>query len=72
MGLELQLEELQEQRQRALVQDRADDARRLEMEMRDLQAELAATAEILAAGGGPEPDDPPLLHDAEKLGQAVR
>ncbi len=66
MGLELQLEELQEQRQRARVQARWDDARRLEAEIGQLQAELAATAEMLATtASDPEPE--PRLHNAEEL-----
>lgn len=66
MGLELQLEELHEQRQRAVVQGRTDDARRMDGEIADLQAELAATAEMLGADPG-EPEPEPHLHDAEKL-----
>ncbi len=66
MGLELQLEELQEQRQRARVQGRWDDARRLEIEIEQLQAELAATAEILAVRGS-DPDPGPRIHNAEEL-----
>lgn len=66
MGLELQIEELQEQCQRAKVQDRPEDARRIEAEIRELQAELAATAEMLSARPG-NPDPPPEMHDAAKL-----
>ena len=66
MGLELQLEELQEQRQRARVQGRWQDARRLESEIADLQAELAVTAELLAVRGS-EPDPQPRIHNAEQL-----
>lgn len=66
MGLELQLEELQEQKQRARVQRRWDDARRLEVEIEQLQAELAATAEILAVRGN-DPDPRPHIHNAEEL-----
>ncbi len=69
MGLELQLEELQEQRQRARVQGRWDDARRLEKEIAELQAELAATAEILAVRGS-DPDPRPTIHNAEELSLA--
>jgi hypothetical protein len=57
MGLELQLEELNEQRRRAVVQGRGEDASRLDGEITALQAELAVTAE--AATGGPEPPAPP-------------
>lgn len=66
MGLELQLEELNEQRQRARVQGRWEDARRLETEIAELQAELAATAEMLATRGS-EPEPEPRLHNAEQL-----
>ena len=66
MGLELQLEELNEQRQRARVQGRWDDARRLEAEIAQLQGELAATAEVLAMRGS-EPEPEPQLHNAEQL-----
>ena len=46
MGLELQIVELVEQRTRAEVQHRADDAARIEQEIEQLRAELAATAEF--------------------------
>ena len=48
MGLELQLVELEEQRRRAEVQGRADDAIGLQHEIDAVQLELAATAERLA------------------------
>jgi hypothetical protein len=66
MGLELQLEELIEQRERARVQDRLEDVARLEREISALQAELARTAELAieeAAPRGPGPE----LHDAGKF-----
>ena len=47
MGVELQLEELVEQRKRALVQGRADDARSLGREIAALQDELAALSELV-------------------------
>ena len=49
VGLELQLIEAVEQHERAERQGRDADARALEVEIADLQAELAATAERLAA-----------------------
>ncbi len=65
MGLELQLEELREQQQRARVQGRVADAERMQSEIEALQAELAATAEMLSdEDTGVEP---PQLHDAGKL-----
>lgn len=64
MGLELQIEELEEQRARADVQGRGEDAARLGQEMGALQAELARTAEVAAAAldraaGVPEPSADP-------------
>lgn len=68
MGLELQLEELIEQKERARVQARLDDARRIELEIQTVQTELAATAEILATHG-PDPDPPPEMHNAAQLNE---
>jgi len=66
MGVELQIEELMEQRTRASVQGRAADAERLQSEIRVLQAELAATAEQAVLEGPPQ-DPPPQFHSAEQL-----
>lgn len=66
MGLELQLEELREQQQRARVQGRASDVERLQAEIEELQTELAATAEMLSTDDA-EHEPPPHLHDAGKL-----
>lgn len=58
VGLELQLVELVEQKQRAEVQGRTDDAARLEREIGELQTELAATAEAISQAemeADPEP-----------------
>lgn len=49
LGLELQIVELVEQRERALVQHRRSDADRLQAEIDQLQAELITTAERLAS-----------------------
>jgi hypothetical protein len=49
VGLELQIVELEERRQRALVQGRVDDAGRLEREEDTLRAELVSTAELLSS-----------------------
>jgi len=49
VGLELQIVELEENCQRALVQGREEDADRLEREAETLRAELASTAELLAS-----------------------
>ena len=66
MGLELQIEELIEQRERASVQGRDADARQLEREIEALQVELAVTAER-AALAGPEEEPAPQLQHAEEL-----
>ncbi len=50
MGLELQIVELVEQRTRAEVQGRTDDARRIQDEIDALQLELARTAEDITRG----------------------
>jgi len=47
VGLELQLVELVENKQRAEVQGRAADAEQLDHEIDEIQAELAQTAEQL-------------------------
>jgi hypothetical protein len=66
MGLELQLEELVEQRRRAVTQGRSDDASALSLEIAELQNELAATAE--AAVAEPDPADrSPVIHGATEL-----
>jgi hypothetical protein len=49
VGLELQIVEVEERCQRALVQGRADDADRLEREAETLRTELASTAELLSS-----------------------
>lgn len=48
VGLELQLVELVEQRERATVQERPGDAARIEREIAALQEEMASTAEVIA------------------------
>ncbi len=53
MGVELQLEELVEQRKRALVQGRADDAIALSQEIAKLQDELADLSELLPNSPAP-------------------
>jgi hypothetical protein len=49
VGLELQIEELVEQRERARVQDRLDDAAAIDREIAALQAELAEHVERATA-----------------------
>ena len=48
VGVELQLTELVEKRERALVQGRTETAEELTREIEVLQAELASTAERIA------------------------
>lgn len=48
MGLELQIVELVEQRTRAEVQGRTEDAGRIQAEIDALQAEMARTAEQIS------------------------
>ena len=48
VGLELQLVELVEQQQRAVVQQRTDDAATLEADIARVRQELATTAEVLS------------------------
>ena len=48
VGLELELGELVEQRERAVVQGRDTDAARLQRSIEQVQVELAQTAEALA------------------------
>jgi len=66
MGLELQLEELTEQRHRARVQGREVDVRSLSVEINALQSELASTSER-AAVEGYQLDPGPQLQYAEEL-----
>jgi len=49
VGLELQIVELEERRQRALVQGRGDDASRFERELESLRTELVTTAELASS-----------------------
>lgn len=51
LGLELQIEELVEQRERARVQGRAEDASALDQEITALHLELAETSERCATSG---------------------
>lgn len=59
MGLELQLIELTEQCERARVQDREEDAQRIQHEMALLQEEMALTTErmVILADQGVNPQD---------------
>ena len=56
VGLELQLVELVEQRERAEVQHRPRDAAALQLEINTIQEEMARSAEILAEPAAPVPE----------------
>ena len=62
VGLELQLVELVEQRERATVQHRSHDAERIQREIDAVQDEMARTAEVIAR---PDADLPEFHHAAE-------
>lgn len=66
LGLELQLEELVEQRERARVQGRTEDMPPIEKEIEALQNELAASAEAIATADV----DPPVLRAPHAGGAA--
>jgi DNA-binding protein H-NS len=48
VGIELQIVELVEQRERALVQERHEDVARIQREIDALQQEMTLTAEVIA------------------------
>ena len=56
VGLELQLVELVEQRERARVQRRPNDTARIQAEIDALQEEMARTAELIARPNGHVPE----------------
>ena len=51
LGIELQIVELVEQRERATVQERPEDVTRIQREIDALQQEMTLTAEVIAGGG---------------------
>ncbi len=51
VGIELQIVELVEQRERAIVQERHEDVARIQREIDALQQEMTLTAEVIAGGG---------------------
>ena len=68
VGVELQLEELVEQRERALVQGRVDDAGAIDTEIAALQSELGDTIESAAEAEAPIPTlHPPGAATAHRL-----
>jgi len=66
VGLELQLVELVEQRERASVQGRGDDAARIQREVLTLQEEMARDAEVLARPDAGVAE----FHDVAEAGEA--
>lgn len=48
VGIELQIVELVEQRERAAVQERHEDVARIQQEIEALQQEMTLTAEVIA------------------------
>ncbi len=66
VGLELQLVEQVEQRERAKVQQRPEDAARIEEEIEELTLEMAETAEKVAKADGEIP-----VIDAPEAGAAT-
>ena len=64
VGVELQIVELVEQRERAALQDRHDDVARIQREIEALQLEMTRTAEVIA-GADAEPPDLPEPPDPE-------
>jgi hypothetical protein len=66
VGLELELVELVEQRERATVQRRPADVARIQHQIDTVQEEMARTAEVLA-----RPDAlVPVFHDVDEAGAA--
>lgn len=68
VGLELQLVELVEQRERAAVQHRPHDATRIQQEIDAVQEEMAGAAEALARAGAGA--GPPEFHHVRQVGAA--
>lgn len=66
VGLELQLVELVEQRERARVQRRARDAARIEADIEALQEQMARAAERLARPSAAVPE----FHSVAEAGAA--
>jgi hypothetical protein len=50
VGIELQIVELVEQRERAAIQERPEDVARIQREIDALQQEMTRTAEVIAGG----------------------
>lgn len=65
VGVELQIVELVEQRERAAVQERYDDVARIQREIDALQQEMTQTAEVIAGDSDAEPPELPEPPDPE-------
>ncbi|HEV3402040.1 MAG TPA: hypothetical protein VG078_09500 [Acidimicrobiales bacterium] len=61
VGLELQLVELVEQRNRAEVQQRLDDVAKLDADISAVQQELMVTAEVISADEPAADEEPHVL-----------
>ena len=66
VGLEMQLVELVEERERARVQHRPGDAARIQQEIDAVQEDMARAADVIAATGTSEPE----FHDVDIAGAA--
>jgi DNA-binding protein H-NS len=68
VGVELQIVELVEQRERAAVQERFEEVARIQREIDALQQEMTRTAEVIAGADmepPPLPEPPPDPEDTE-------
>ena len=67
VGVELQIVELVEQRERAEVQGRHEDVARIRAQIDALQQEMTQTAEVIAGADAEPPDlpDPPPVEPTE-------
>ncbi len=66
VGVELQIVELVEQRERAAVQERHEDVARIQQEIEALQQEMTLTAEVIAGEPDAEPPDLPEPPDDDQ------
>jgi hypothetical protein len=66
MGLELQLEEVVEQRERAVAQGFTDEVTQLSTEVAELHNQLADAAEVAASEPAVTPPTP-VIHEAAQL-----
>ena len=66
VGVELQIVELVEQLERAVLQERHQDAVRIQTEVDALRDEMARTAEVIARNDA----EPPAFNEVERADQA--